>query len=188
MTNLNGTHSWTPPETISLVKFELYGGGASGYYGEGGSGGAYCMVILNVTYPQTFNYTIGVAGVPVNSTLAQGGATILSSGSLTVAAEGGVVSTTGSPGARPPVAQPIGNCLIGLPGQASRVLSATWGDGGDAPGPHGGKGGPGQGFYSGVAYGVCSPGSIYGGGGGSGNGSSLSNSCPGAWGALIISY
>lgn len=142
-----GSYTYTVPNGVFRIYAEVYGaGGGGGVYtpgvsgseGEGGGGGGSAEGWISVTPGDTISVVVGAAGVGNTSgTATNGGTSSFGSLSATGGAGGNVNGTPGSGGAGTGGEINLSG-QTGVNGDSSYSVYAAFG--GDASGPHGGKG------------------------------------------------
>jgi hypothetical protein len=94
-----GTGNWLCPAGVTTVKAECWGGGATGGLGAGGGGGGEyaAEASLAVTAGNRYAFVVGAGGGPGGISIQHhGGASTFAGNSVTVTANGGAYSRTGT--------------------------------------------------------------------------------------------
>jgi streptogramin lyase len=191
-----GAFNWTPPEGVTKVTIELWGGGGAGgggtstsAYGGGGGGGEYARWVDVACTPLTaYSGTIGAAGTGGTGAGNPGGDTTITIGANTYTARRGAggataasaASATGGAGGTVSHTPAATQAVAGGTG-ATAVSGSTGGGGGQSGGP-GGAGTNPTGATAGVGNTTTGVGGYSSSNGGAGAGNSTGGSPPAASG------
>lgn len=214
-----GSSTWTAPSGVTSVDVECWGAGGAGgggtttTAGGGGGGGEYAKLAgVSVTPGNTYNYTVGAAGVPVSGAAGgNGGDSQFAGNAVSALGNGGSggAAVAGAAGAGGTGATG-GTHFNGGSGGTGHVGSGNSGGGGGSGGTaavgnaggnatsgaagaaatavtNGGPGGAGR-LVSGGAGGAPASGPGGGGGGGGGTNSGTSLGGAGFAGQIILTY